>query len=143
MDPINTNQPVYMQVADRVSQYPQGVGRRQIAIDFGITYSTAVEHLERAWGKGLIRKFYGWITDHAHGWLYAPIDQPPLPGWELIANAEDGDDDDPVVNEGDPDFHNFEAWYNQTRADDDPDDDPDEYENWLEGRPDRQAWSGS
>jgi hypothetical protein len=92
MGTINTDQPVYMQVAERVGQYPQGVGRRQIALDFNITYSTAVEHLERAWGKGLIRKFYGWITDTARGWLYAPIDQPPLPGWELIPGAEDDDE---------------------------------------------------
>jgi hypothetical protein len=143
MSTINTDQPVYMQIVERVGQYPQGVARSQIAADFAITYSTATEHLERAWSKGLIRKFEGWITNRSRGWLYASINQLPLPGWELIAGAEDDDDNDLVVNEGDPDFHNFEAWYNQTRADVAPDDEPDEYSAWLEGRPDRQAWSGS
>ena len=64
------HQAVYERVAERVTQYPYGAGRSQIAADFAVTKSTAAEHLEKCVERGLLTKFYGWITKRSRGWIY-------------------------------------------------------------------------
>ncbi len=61
---------IWLQVVDFVRMYPRGVGRLDVAIDFGITKATAIEHLEKAVSRGLIRKAYTWVGPCSRGWIY-------------------------------------------------------------------------
>jgi hypothetical protein len=81
MDQINMNQPVYLQVVERVKMYPYGASRHDIAQDFGVQKSTATEHLEKAVRQKLLVKFYGWVKRGSRGWVY--IDPASAPRAEL------------------------------------------------------------
>jgi len=143
MNEIDRNQPVYCQVADRVKQYPYGASRAAIAQDFDIAKSTAQEHLEKCVKRGLLRKFYGWITRNFRGWIY--IDPTAAPN--AFRSDDATTDENPADLIRDDRFRQLDNL--QTLAeelnylDTLPDDDLDDYANWIEGRPDRQAWSGS
>jgi len=80
---VNKQQPMFYQVAERVCQYPYGAGRTQIAQDFGVTKSTAQSHLDKCVQRGLLKRFYGWLTARSRGWVYidptsAPLDDLPF-----------------------------------------------------------------
>lgn len=80
---------VYEQVAQRAKQYPYGVGREQIARDFGVGKSTAKFHLENCVRRGLLVKFYGWLTDRSRGWIYIdPEEAPEIP----LTDEPEGDE---------------------------------------------------
>lgn len=67
---VDTSKSVYEQVVERVRQYPLGVGRSQIAADFGVWKTTATAHLEKACERGDIVKAYAWIKRNSRGWVY-------------------------------------------------------------------------
>lgn len=94
METINTNQHVYLQVCDRVKQYPYGVGRSDIAADFGISKSTAENHLEKCVDRGLLKKFYGWLSARYRGWVYIDPDSAPKPMFGNPDQPCDLDNDD-------------------------------------------------
>lgn len=55
--------------------------RRDYAEFFGVSYSTALYHLERAVNEGYLNKQIGWVTDRQSGWLYGlPETLPRLEG---------------------------------------------------------------
>lgn len=68
--------PVWLQVVDFVRMYPNGVGRLDVAIDFGITKATAIEHLEKAVDRNKIVKTYTWVGPRSRGWIYYTSDSP-------------------------------------------------------------------
>lgn len=55
--------------------------RRDYADFFGVSYGTALYHLERAVKLGYLNKQIGWVTDRQSGWLYGlPETLPRLEG---------------------------------------------------------------
>lgn len=57
------------------------VGRQDMADQFGVSYSTATYHLEKAVAEGLLNKQYGYLGGNQPGWLYAlPATMPRLEG---------------------------------------------------------------
>jgi hypothetical protein len=95
---------VYERVAQRVKDYPYGAGRSRIAADFEITKSTAVEHLEKCVERGLLTKFYGWLSKRSRGWVYidpaALQEFVPEPDHPWISGVDPADHPDPAF-EGD------------------------------------------
>lgn len=66
---------VYEQVAQFVSEHPNGVGRLQVRSAFKFAPTTAVYHLEKACDRGLIRKVWTWVTKSSRGWVYYPLSE--------------------------------------------------------------------
>jgi predicted ArsR family transcriptional regulator len=61
---------VYLQVADFVAAHPNGVGRLDVAQQFGIHKSGAVTHLEKCVERGMLIKVYTWARKNSRGWVY-------------------------------------------------------------------------
>lgn len=61
---------VWEQVALRVKDYPNGVGRQQIAYDFHVGKSTARVHLEKGVERGKLVKIFTWVDKRSRGWVY-------------------------------------------------------------------------
>lgn len=110
-----SSQPVYVLVAERVKEYPLGCGRAQIADDFNISKSTALEHLEKCVRRGLLAKSYTWLNQRSRGWVYmdaaSMVSLNPDPDHKWDSGLED----DQVISEGHPDFHNWNAFYNSAQ----------------------------
>lgn len=57
------------------------VSRRDVANLMGVSYTTALYHLERAVKRGLLNKRFGYASDNQPGWVYAlPATMPRLEG---------------------------------------------------------------
>lgn len=66
---------LWEQVAEFVLDHPNGVTRRQIAENFGISKSTALYHLEKCAERGRVVKVYTWAQHGSRGWVYYGKDQ--------------------------------------------------------------------
>lgn len=74
MTPVD-QRAVWEQVVAFVELNPDGVGRSQVARQFGVAKSTALSHLEKACERDRLIKVYTWLKRNSRGWVYYPKGQ--------------------------------------------------------------------
>jgi len=62
---------VYEQYAAIVRRdYPQGVGRSEMAAKMGVDKTTAAYHLKKCVSRGKLVSVYTWVRRNSRGWVY-------------------------------------------------------------------------